>query len=279
MNAPVVRGMDMQTSVDDGPSVAERVAKAKASLLPHLFLDTQRREGRSRSLKRRSDTSESSLSRKAARLESPSLAIRRSGHRDDYFTELQSQRAFHATDCVPRLSKELGVRQETDAFGGTLIRGLWIDGRQTEHVWKCMKGALDISWSEVALREGVALAKSGKYTEAIESYEQALKLNPNSCDVYVARGAAYANQGFYDAALKDFDRALDLNSTDRNAMEYKTRIERRKMEREARIKPFATQHQPHLQYRQGIDPIHHHVSSNVPSFCIRSLWTRITAGI
>ena len=271
--------MDIQTSGDDdGPSVAERVAKAKASVLPHLFLDIQRREGRSRSLKRRSDTSESSLSRKAARLESPSLAIRRSGHHNDYFTELQSQRAFHATDCVPRLSKELGVRSETDSCGGTLIRSLWIDGRQTEHVWKCMKGALDVSWSEVALREGVALAKSGKYAEAIESYEQALKLNPSSCDVYVARGAAYANQGFYDTALKDFDRALDLNSTDRNAMEYKTRIERRKLEREAHIKPFAIQHQQHLQYRQGTNHIHHRVSGDRLAFCIRSPGTRIAAG-
>lgn len=221
-----------------GQSLSERL---KGTQLPPLNIE-QRRQSRIRSIKRRSDTSESSVCHKAARVDRQPL------HRD-YFADLHQKRTFCASDCVSRLSKELGVKSETDGFTGTLIRGLRMDGRQSEAVWKKIKNELDVSWALVALEEGVRLARGGKYAEALQSYEQSLSLNPHSCDAYVARGAAYANQGFYDEALSDFDKALDIHPSDKNALEYKQRIARRRMERQDRTHTNAPQGQ--LQYGQG----------------------------
>eukprot|EP00959_Pyramimonas_sp_CCMP1952_P402600 8436582-Pyramimonas_sp.AAC.1 len=42
--------------------------------------------------------------------------------------------------------------------------------------------------------QGIALAKAGKYADALGRYAQALELDPRHRDAYVARGAAFANQ-------------------------------------------------------------------------------------
>lgn len=48
--------------------------------------------------------------------------------------------------------------------------------------------------------------------QAISSYEKALEINPDLPDVWVDCGVMYRNQGKFDVAIKYMDKALELNS-------------------------------------------------------------------
>lgn len=169
----------------------------------------------------------------------------------NYFDQLKQKREYFASDCVSRLSKEMGLRSETDGFTGTFLPHLKPTIRQTDLLWRKLRQNSDTAWSDVALKEGIQMARSGKYEDAISSYGRALNLNPRSCDAFVARGAAFANQGNYGAALDDFEKALDIRPGDRNAQEYKQKVSMRKLERETRKQP-TKEHKDALQYRQGL---------------------------
>jgi tetratricopeptide (TPR) repeat protein len=59
-------------------------------------------------------------------------------------------------------------------------------------------------------KEGLALAESGKFKDAISLYNKAIDADPKYAAAYNARGWAYFKIGDYPSALKDNDRALDL---------------------------------------------------------------------
>ena len=58
---------------------------------------------------------------------------------------------------------------------------------------------------------GLALAENGKIKEAIDHYDEAIRLKPYYPYPYSNRGAAYAKLGQYQRAIKDFDEATRLN--------------------------------------------------------------------
>ena len=58
------------------------------------------------------------------------------------------------------------------------------------------------------IARGNGYLKDGKKKQAIESYNQALVLNPENLEVYEARGAAYFFNGQYDLAAADFEYVL-----------------------------------------------------------------------
>jgi len=51
-------------------------------------------------------------------------------------------------------------------------------------------------------------------------YAQALEVDPNFKDAFVAKGAAYANQGKLESAIEEFERALKIDPDDKNALKY-----------------------------------------------------------
>jgi tetratricopeptide (TPR) repeat protein len=55
---------------------------------------------------------------------------------------------------------------------------------------------------------GIALYQLGRYEEAIESYEQALKHKPNSHEAWINRGMALDELGRYDKAIESYEQAL-----------------------------------------------------------------------
>ena len=58
---------------------------------------------------------------------------------------------------------------------------------------------------------GVINNNLGKHDEAISSYNEAIRLNPNSADGYLFRGLANNNSGKHDEAISDFNEAIRLN--------------------------------------------------------------------
>ncbi len=59
--------------------------------------------------------------------------------------------------------------------------------------------------------DGIAFYDAGKYKEAIEAYNNAIRLDPNYAIAYNNRGNAYRDLKEYTKAIKDYNRAIDLN--------------------------------------------------------------------
>ncbi len=59
--------------------------------------------------------------------------------------------------------------------------------------------------------KGLALAKLGKYEEAIECFDKAIELNPNFAPAWNNKGVALAKLGKYEEAIKCYDKALEID--------------------------------------------------------------------
>ena len=65
--------------------------------------------------------------------------------------------------------------------------------------------------SSVLFYESLSLSGKGDYEEAIEKYNEAIKLNSNYTELYNNRGVAKYELGQYREAIDDYDRAIELN--------------------------------------------------------------------
>lgn len=61
------------------------------------------------------------------------------------------------------------------------------------------------------ISEGNSYFDSGNYKEAINSYQKALKIDPNNVDVRVDGGTAYFNLNFIDEAIREFKKGTEIN--------------------------------------------------------------------
>ena len=62
--------------------------------------------------------------------------------------------------------------------------------------------------------QGVAHLDDGKFDQALNKFNEALKLQPNDAALYDYRGIAYRAKGQDDLALKDFNKAMELATED-----------------------------------------------------------------
>ncbi|MBD2573147.1 serine/threonine-protein kinase [Arthrospira platensis] len=69
-------------------------------------------------------------------------------------------------------------------------------------------------WSQALQAEGNTSMASSKANAALESFDQALNINPNDHQSYVGRAIALSNQQRYDEALNAFDRAQEIQPQD-----------------------------------------------------------------
>ena len=66
-------------------------------------------------------------------------------------------------------------------------------------------------WAATLRLAGEAQLQLGLFPEALETFDEALALEPEQADLYNARAKAYANLGEYQAAIADYDRAVSLD--------------------------------------------------------------------
>lgn len=68
------------------------------------------------------------------------------------------------------------------------------------------------SWNaDEWLQQGNRFAKEGLYSDAIDAYNQSLKLNALNAKGFTYRGVALQHLGESDAAMRDFDQALSID--------------------------------------------------------------------
>lgn len=65
--------------------------------------------------------------------------------------------------------------------------------------------------------KGDLLFESGNYKEAIQAYDEYLKLHPSHAPSYYNRGRSYEELEKYDESFKDFKKVLELEETNYNA--------------------------------------------------------------
>ena len=64
---------------------------------------------------------------------------------------------------------------------------------------------------EEALKKGIDYGRHDKYDEAIAEFSNALKINPNSANIYYDRGVIYDKKGDLDQAIADFGKAIEID--------------------------------------------------------------------
>ena len=74
-----------------------------------------------------------------------------------------------------------------------------------------LPGAVAAKDVQAYVQEGMELCQSGKYDQAIQAFNQALKLKPKDPLLITYRGVASYAKGRLSEALKDFNEAIRLN--------------------------------------------------------------------
>ena len=62
--------------------------------------------------------------------------------------------------------------------------------------------------------KGLALDKLGRYQEAVDSYEKALKIDPGYVKAWNNKGLALDKLGRYQEAVDSYERALSIDPND-----------------------------------------------------------------
>jgi len=74
------------------------------------------------------------------------------------------------------------------------------------------------AWSD----KGNALDELNRSDEAIEAYNKALEIDPQDAMTWYHKGLALASQGEYDESIKAFDKALEIDPQLESAREVKS---------------------------------------------------------
>ncbi|EKX31053.1 hypothetical protein GUITHDRAFT_46611, partial [Guillardia theta CCMP2712] len=78
----------------------------------------------------------------------------------------------------------------------------------------------NVSWANESVRKGIHHAADRNYVMAIKCYQNALELDSENADAYVALGAAYANTSKSHEAIEAFSKALEIQPDHSNAIKY-----------------------------------------------------------
>ena len=59
--------------------------------------------------------------------------------------------------------------------------------------------------------KGVALKNLNQYQQAIDAYDNAIRINPNDADAYCGKGVALQNLNQFQQAIDAYDNAIRIN--------------------------------------------------------------------
>lgn len=88
-------------------------------------------------------------------------------------------------------------------------------------------------------KEGIEYAKNGRFQIAFESFNNAIKANPNFSNAYTNRGNIYRMQKKYDLAIKDYSKSIELNPQNMDVVYSRAKTHLDKMDFENAIKDYS----------------------------------------
>lgn len=144
----------------------------------------------------------------ALRAPSPaeSLAADGSGGLSDRTVALSNQQLLSAIDRI-----EQRVREFEQLWNGPRPAGMAVGGRELELGRRANIVADQTSRIRVLLAKGQSLLDLGKTVEALSSYNDVLRIDPNHPEALVKRGAALERLKQDDEAIQCYDRAIKLD--------------------------------------------------------------------
>ena len=71
--------------------------------------------------------------------------------------------------------------------------------------------------SRAHVETGVGFADKAKWQQAIQSYTQAIEVDPENTDAYLQRGRAEKEVKEYDKSISDYSQVLELDPTESSA--------------------------------------------------------------
>jgi len=80
---------------------------------------------------------------------------------------------------------------------------------------------LDPQYADAYFNRGRAYSYLGQHEQSKEDLDEAIRLNPQHAMAYNNRGIAYGQLGQYERAIEDFDEAIRLDSQDAKAYNYR----------------------------------------------------------
>ncbi|GIL43216.1 hypothetical protein Vafri_1020 [Volvox africanus] len=166
-----------------------------------------------------------------------------------FLEALFQSRTFCSPHCEGAMAEVMGM---TDLYDGLAGSTLWPPPRREDlEALRCLlKDHINSRWALEAVKQGVAAAKQGNYTDAHKAYTRALELDPGSAEAYVARGAAHANQRAFPDAERDLRRALELDPGHRNAATYLDAVLRHVAEQRQQLEALEEERQKVLRRQQ-----------------------------
>ncbi len=67
------------------------------------------------------------------------------------------------------------------------------------------------------VKKGQSFLEDGKFTEALDFFEQALLLNQDDPDLWNSKGIALRSMGRYEEAMECFNKSLEIDPRDKHA--------------------------------------------------------------
>jgi len=74
-----------------------------------------------------------------------------------------------------------------------------------------LPGLLAAQNVQTSVDQGIASCEAGRYDQALQEFNEALKLKPNDASLYDYRGMAYRCKGQDEKAIQDFNKAMELD--------------------------------------------------------------------
>jgi tetratricopeptide (TPR) repeat protein len=102
-----------------------------------------------------------------------------------------------------------GIPKQFEPVKGMIFQNLLASNEEGTH----MDEGSDSFWNN----KGVVQTKLGKYNEALECFDRALKINPGVSNIWLNRGIALVKLNEFEEAMDCFDRSLQLDPNNESA--------------------------------------------------------------
>jgi tetratricopeptide (TPR) repeat protein len=123
----------------------------------------------------------------------------------------QYETGLTSSKYEPSLQTEYKDKEEVDALFSK-AEDLYNTGRYGEAINYCDKALkLNPNYLKAWHGKGVALAKLRKYEEAITCYDKAIELDPNNAYIWLGKGSALCDLDKYEEGITCYDKAIELN--------------------------------------------------------------------